>query len=297
MKLRRVAIALIALQFLSAPVALAATAKPTPKVTSVKKPSTSKKVSVAKKSKTKTTSAKTSIKKTTSTKSATTAKKSAVSPKKTTSAKKTLTTKKSATSTIKKTVTTKRSVTVHKYVYRAPVRKAVTPTPAVKWPPSGFKSVGTAYARVPTGAELLGILSAMKDSVSPVNSCSVDPNKPSVPALSCAAILVGSTQRCTWWKVSSLITGIDPANPAGRVNIGKITDMEAGATAKTIQTIVLVSPIPLQTGIEFTGIQAECGIGPTTDPIPSSTFVPDPSYTPAPSTSPAPSASPTATNP
>lgn len=291
MKLRRVAIALIALQFLSVPAALAATAKPTPKVTSVKKASTSKKVSVAKKSTSPIT------KKTALTKSATTSKKSAVSPKKTTSAKKTLTTKKSATSTLKKAVTTKRSVTVHKYVYHAPVRKAVTPTPAVKWPPSGFKSVGTAFARVPTGAELLGILSAMKDSVSPVNSCSVDPNKPSVPALSCAAILVGSTQRCTWWKVSSLITGIDPANPAGRVNIGKITDMEAGAAAKTIQTIVLVSPIPLQTGIEFTGIQAECGIGPTTDPIPSSTFVPDPSYTPAPSTSPTPSASPTATNP
>jgi hypothetical protein len=137
----------------------------------------------------------------------------------------------------------------------------------------------------------------MKDSVSPVNSCSVDPNRPSVPASSCAAILVGSTQRCTWWKVSSLITGIDPANSAGRVNIGKITDIEAGAAAKTIQTIVLVSPVPLQTGIEFTGIQAECGIGPTTDPIPSSTFIPDPSYTPAPSTSPTPSASPTATNP
>jgi hypothetical protein len=277
-KLHRVAIALIALQFLSAPAALAATAKPTPKTTLVKKATTSKKVSDAKKSTTKST-----VKKSTAAKTKTTTTKKTASTKKTTSAKKTLAIKKTAT--------------VHKYVYHAPVRKAVTPTPALKWPPKGFTSVGTAYARVPTGTELVGILSAMKDSATPVKSCSIDPNKPNTPALSCAAILVGSTERCTWWKITSTITGIDPSNPTNRVTIGQITDVEAGAAAKTIQTIFLISPVPLQTGVRFGSIQALCGIGPATDPVPSSTFVPDPSYTPAPTTSPTPSDSPTATNP
>ena len=278
MKLRRVAIALIALQFLGAPAVFAASAKPTPKATTLKKVLTPPKVSTTKKPTVKTTS---------STRSRTPSKKPLVTPKKSTTAKK-------STKTEKATSTPKKKVTVRKYVYHAPIHKAVTPTPAAKWPPKGFTSVGTAYARVPTGTELIGILSAMKNSSSPVNSCSIDPNKPSVPARSCAAILVGSTERCTWWKVSSTITGIDPANSANRVTIGQITDVEAGAAAKTIQTIFLISPVPLQTGVRFGAIQALCGIGPATDPVPSSTFVPDPSYTPAPSTSPTTSASPTA---
>ena len=285
MKLRRVAIALIALQLLGAPVAFAATAKPAPKATTLKKVLTPPKVSTRKKP---------IAKSTTATKSRTASKTSTVPTKKSGIAKKTPI-KKGLITTLKKSAPIKKKVTVRKYVYHAPIRKAVTPTPAAKWPPKGFTSVGTAYARVPTGTELIGILSAMKNSASPVNSCSIDPNKPSVPALSCAAILVGSTERCTWWKVSSTITGVDPANPANRVTIGQITDVEAGAAAKTIQTIFLISPVPLQTGVRFGAIQALCGIGPATDPVPSSSFVPDPSYTPAPSASPTPSTSATST--
>ena len=276
MKLRRVAIALIALQCLSAPVALAATAKPNPKTTTLKKVLPHPKAASTKKP---------TLKSTTSKKTATATKKT------TTTTKKPLSAKKSSTSKVKKSAAIKKKAVVHKYIYHAPIRKAVSPTPAVKWPPKGFTSVGTAYARVPTGTELIGILSAMKNSASPVNSCSIDPSKPNVPALSCAAILVGSTQRCTWWKVSSSITGIDPANAANRVTIGQIADVEAGAAAKTIQTIFLISPVPLQTGVRFESIQALCGIGPATDPVPSSTFVPDPSYTPAPSASPTPTSS------
>lgn len=214
------------------------------------------------------------------------------SVKKVTTSKKAVTTSKSATvkksTTIKKSATVKK-VPVRKYVYHAPVKKIV-PSPSVKWPPSGFKAVGSAFARVPTGAELVGILSAMKNSSAPINACSIDPAKPSAPAFSCAAILVGATEKCTWWKVSSTITGIDPSSAANRVTFGEITVLQPGAAGKTIQTIFLVSPIPLQTGVMFGGIHATCGIGPTTDTVPSSTFVADPSYTPA-TASPSPSPS------
>lgn len=198
---------------------------------------------------------------------------------------------KKSTITKKKLVVRKKPVIKRKYVYHKAVRKPNSPLPKPKWPPVGFTSIGTAFARVPTGQELIGLLSAMSDPSAVINRCSVDPKKPSAPALACAAILVGATQKCTWWRVSSLIKGIDPANPTERIDLGEITTYERGAAAKTIQTIFLVSPVPLQTGIMFSGIHALCGIGPSTDPVPSTTFVPAP--TPSPTTTDLPTPSPT----
>ncbi len=250
---RRVAIALIALQCITATTSFAATTKPTPKVTATKKAPITKKSATPKKS---------------------IILKKALSPTKTPAAKK--------GTAAKKLAPLKKKVVVRKYIYRKRVRKAVQPSPSPVWPPKGFTSVGTAYARVPTGTELVGILSAMKNSSVAINSCAVDPKKPLTPAFSCAAILVGSSQKCTWWKVSSTITGSDPANPAARISIGDISILQSGAAAKTIQTIFLVSPVPLQTGIKFTSIHALCGIGPSNDPVPSKTFTPAPIGSPTP---------------
>jgi hypothetical protein len=247
---RKVALALIALQCLSAPTSFAATTKPTPRATVSKAPA----------------------------KKATTVKKKAVVKKAT---------------TVKKKAVVKKKVPVRKYIYHKRVRKPVPPSPSPAWPPHGFTSVGSAYARIPTGTELVGILSAMKNSSVAINSCSVDPNKPTAPAFSCAAILVGSQIQCTWWKISSTITGNDPATPANRITLGGITVFQAGAVAKSIQTIFLVSPIPLQTGVKFSDIQATCGIGQTTDTVPSSTFVPATPGSPAPIATESATASPT----
>ena len=268
--LRKVAILLIALQCIGVSQADAATPKPKPSVTSAPK----KKV---------TTPAKTKV---------ATPKKTALAKKKvaTHTKAKTVAPKKS-TLTKKKRVPVKKAIIKRKYVYHKAAPKKISPLPKIKWPPAGFTSIGTAFARVPTGQELIGLLSAMSDPSEAINRCSLDPKKPSAPALACAAILVGATQKCTWWRVSSLIKGIDPANPTGRIDLGEITTLERGAAAKTIQTIFLVSPVPLQTGIMFTGIHALCGIGPSTDPVPSTTFVPAP--TPSPTTTDLPTPSPT----
>ena len=283
MTLRRVAFALTAVLTMAATPAFAASATPTPKATTHKVATATPKKSTVKKTVTPKASA--AAKKLVSTKKALTPKKT-VTPKKSAVTKKSATVKKSTT--LKKSTTIRKSTTVRK---AAPIRKVAPTSPKVNWPPQGFKAVGSAYARVPTGTELVGILSAMKNSSEPVNSCSIDPAKPTAPAFSCAAILVGATERCTWWKVSSTITGIDPSNAANRVTIGDITVLQPGAAGKTIQTIFLVSPVPLQTGVMFGGIHATCGIGPTTDQVPSSTFTPDPSYTPAPTATPSPSPS------
>ena len=200
---------------------------------------------------------------------------------------------KKSTLTEKKVVPVKKHVVKRKHVYHKAVPKPVQPSPKPKWPPVGFTAIGTAFARVPTGQELIGLLSAMSDPTAVINSCSIDPKKPSAPAFACAAILVGSSQKCTWWRVSSTVKGIDLANPSGKIDLGQITTYEHGAAAKTIQTIFLVSPIPLQTGIIFTTIHAVCGIGPSTDPVPGTTFVPAPTPTLSTSDTPTPSPSPT----
>ena len=188
----------------------------------------------------------------------------------------------------KKTTATKKKPAIRKYVSRARVPKGALASPSPGWPPPGFRSVGTAYARVPTGAELIGILSAMKNSSQATNSCAGDPKNPKVPAFSCAAILVGSTKHCTWWKISSKITGIDPANPPGRISLGDFNDIVNGEAAKTIQTIILISPILLAAGVKFTALHALCGFGSTTDAIPSSTFIPTPIQNPTPTETPSP---------
>ena len=200
-----------------------------------------------------------------------------------------------------KITSVKKKVVVKKSTVKKPVRsskRAVKPSPPPLWPPKGFTSVGTAYARVPTGKELIGILSALKKPNTAINACAADPNKPNAPAYSCAAILVGSSQRCKWWKITSTITGIDPANSHNRIPLGDITTLVSGASAKTIQTIFLISPVPLATGVKFTVLHALCGLGSTIGSIPSTSFIPTPtaSPTPTPTDSPTPSDSPTPTN-
>lgn len=275
--------ALVILQALTLGPAQAATptAKPKAKVASIKSPL---KVATAK-PKPKSATVK-------STPHSTTTKPSSVFAT-TTPAKKSPISKKLAAA--KKKAALSKAKLVHHYYYRPSAPKPVPPSPSPAWPPHGFTSVGSAYARIPTGTELVGILSAMKDAASPVSSCSIDPTKPNTPAYSCAAVLVGATERCTWWKVSADISGIDPADATARVDLGQISVLEPGAPGKTIQTIVLVSPVPLQTGVRFSGIHAMCGIGPSADPVPSNTFIAAPAGTPAPG-EPTPSATPAPSN-
>ena len=266
---RKVAVVLVLLQFIGLAQVNAAT--PKPKVTTTKvtpKKVTPKKATTAKPKVTK----------------APAKKKVAIPSKKKIDAP---TKKNVVTPTKKKAVApVKKKALIKKYVARKFIPKKVQPSPKIKWPPSGFTSIGTAYARVPTGQELIGLLSAMKDPTAKINSCSLDPKNPSAPAFACAAILVGSTEKCTWWRISSTMTGNDSSTPDGRVTLGDLTTFQSGAAAKTIQTIFLVSPVPLHSGIMFTSIHALCGIGPSTDPVPSTTFVPAPSSAPTPSPSP-----------
>ena len=194
-------------------------------------------------------------------------------------------------STKPKVVVTKKH-TVHHYIYRKRVRKPISPSPSPVWPPPSFTSANGVYARVPTGQELIGILSSKVDPVGPVDVCAPDPKHPNKVAMSCGAVLVASTTGCSWWEVNSTITGIDPNNSPTRITFGTLRVLTKGTAAHQISTVVLVSGIPLTTGVKFTGISAKCWLTPSDETIPSSTFTISPGVvlTPTPTPSPVPTA-------
>ena len=65
---------------------------------------------------------------------------------------------------------------------------------------------------------------------------------------------------------------------------------------KQIQTIIVVSPIPLQDGVRFTNLQVTCGVQPVSEPIPSTLFTPMTPSTPSPTDSAEASATPSPSN-
>jgi len=220
------------------------------------------------------------------------------------------TTKKSTASITKKSVVKKVSTTkvgskkvvspkkttksvAHHYYYRPRPRIGVPPAPAPHWPPSGFVSASGVYARIPTGQELVSILSTSKDPSASVNQCAPDPNNPSLQAVACGAILAASQNGCSWWEVNSTLNGPDPSNPANIIALGTLRTLSAGTAAHSVSTIILVSGVPLGNAMKFTNITAKCWLTQTDETVPSDTFTPAPGVdislaptaTPTPSTS------------
>jgi len=220
------------------------------------------------------------------------------------------TTKKSTASITKKSVVKKVSTTkvgskkvvspkkttksvAHHYYYRPRPRIGLPPAPAPHWPPSGFVSASGVYARIPTGQELVSILSTSKDPSASVNQCAPDPNNPSLQAVACGAILAASQNGCSWWEVNSTLNGPDPSNPANIIALGTLRTLSAGTAAHSVSTIILVSGVPLGNAMKFTNITAKCWLTQTDETVPSDTFTPAPGVdislaptpTPTPSTS------------
>lgn len=182
---------------------------------------------------------------------------------------------------------------IHHYYYRPRPRIGVPPAPAPHWPPTGFVSASGVYARIPTGQELVSILSTSKDPSASVNECAPDPNNPSLQAVACGAILAASQNGCSWWEVNSTLNGPDPSNPANIIALGSLRTLSAGTAAHSVSTIILVSGVPLGNAMKFTSITAKCWLTQTDETVPSDTFTPAPGVdislaptpTPTPSTS------------
>ena len=118
-----------------------------------------------------------------------------------------------------------------------------TPSPKPKWPPAGFAIESGVYAKVPSSKELIGILSARNVLASQVEACT---------KFVCGAVLVASEPGCRWWEVNSRVYGQDKSV------IGSLQTISGASKPKEIQTILLISPEPLESLEYITGIEVVC---------------------------------------
>jgi hypothetical protein len=127
---------------------------------------------------------------------------------------------------------TKKPVVKKKYV-----RKKVKPSPSPKpvWPPKGFIQSDGVYAKVPTGTELVSLLSASTSLSKLVTQCET---------FACGAVYVASATECTWWEVNSTVYGPSHADITVQSEYGKLRTTYKTTPAKQVTPIFLVSAEP-----------------------------------------------------
>lgn len=165
------------------------------------------------------------------------------------------------------------------------VKKTATPIPSPSpvWPPVGFTSKGGIYAKIPTGKELLGLLSAKVKLADDVKKCEKN---------ACGAVVVAAEMQCSWWEIRSTVSMIDPSDPAKKLLLGSLRTTYNSLSPKTYANILLISDEPLylpvaidpvtnqellpvaRTGISIGGISATCHKAVTNETIPSSIYTP-----------------------
>ena len=165
------------------------------------------------------------------------------------------------------------------------VKKTATPIPSPSpvWPPVGFTSKDGIYAKIPTGKELLGLLSAKVKLADDVKKCEKN---------ACGAVVVAADIQCRWWEIRSTVSMIDPADPAKKLLLGSLRTTYNSLSPKTYANILLISDEPLylpaaidpatnqelapvvRTGISVGGISATCHKSATNETIPTSIYTP-----------------------
>ena len=165
------------------------------------------------------------------------------------------------------------------------VKKTATPIPSPSpiWPPVGFTSKGGIYAKIPTGKELLGLLSAKVKLADDVKKCEKN---------ACGAVVVAADIQCRWWEIRSTVSMIDPADPAKKLLLGSLRTTYNSLSPRTYANILLISDEPLylpaaidpatnqelapvlRTGISIGGISATCHKAATNETIPTSIYTP-----------------------
>ena len=165
------------------------------------------------------------------------------------------------------------------------VKKTATPIPSPSpvWPPVGFTTKSGIYAKIPTGKELLGLLSAKVKLADDVKKCEKN---------ACGAVVVAADIQCRWWEIRSTVSMIDPSDPAKKLLLGSLRTTYNSLSPKTYANILLISDEPLylpaaidpatnqelpavaRTGISIGGISATCHKATTNETIPTSIYTP-----------------------
>ncbi len=127
-----------------------------------------------------------------------------------------------------------RKVAVKHYYPRK--RVIVTPSPKPVWPPKGYQSTNGVYAMIPSGTQLVSLLSSSKTLATTISQCK---------ALACSAVYVASDSACSYWEITSKVYGPDPADVTATIQYGNLRTLARGTKAHEILPVILVSGEPL----------------------------------------------------
>jgi len=117
-----------------------------------------------------------------------------------------------------------------------PKKIKLTPAPKPVWPPKGFVENNGVFARVPTGTELVGLLSAKSTLGKTLAACE---------ASACGAVYVASASDCTWWEISATVFGPSYADITTYLPYGTLRTLVGGSAAHTVTPVFLLTTEPL----------------------------------------------------
>jgi len=163
------------------------------------------------------------------------------------------------------------------------VKKTATPIPSPSpvWPPVGFTANNGIYAKIPSGKELLGLISAKIGLATDVKKCESN---------ACGAVIVAADYLCKWWEIKSSVSGVDPNDLNKKVLLGSLRTTYGELGPKTYANILLISDEPLfmptttdpntgqaaapvaKNGIVVGNIQAICHKSATEEKIPTNIY-------------------------
>jgi hypothetical protein len=187
-----------------------------------------------------------------------------------------------------KAVATKKATPTKKPVVKKPKKKVVKktatpiPSPSPVWPPVKFTENKGVYAKIPTGKEILGLISAKSGLATDVQKCEAN---------ACGAVIVAANFTCQWWEIKSTVMAPDPNDPKKRVLLGTLRTTHGLLKPNTYANILLISDEPLYTpgsldpttgvvgapvlrpGITVGNISAICHKSATDEKLPSNTYL------------------------
>ena len=172
-----------------------------------------------------------------------------------------------------------------KPVKKKRVKKTATPIPSPLpvWPPVGFTANNGIYAKIPSGKELLGLISAKIGLATDVKKCESN---------ACGAVIVAADYLCKWWEIKSTVSAVDPNDLNKKVLLGSLRTTYGELGPQTYANILLISDEPLfmptttdpntgqasapvaKNGIVVGNIQAICHKSATEEKIPTNIYTP-----------------------
>ena len=188
----------------------------------------------------------------------------------------------------KKATATKKATTSKKPVVKKPKKKVVKktatpiPSPSPVWPPVKFTENKGVYAKIPTGKEILGLISAKSGLATDVQKCEGN---------ACGAVIVAANFTCQWWEIKSTVMAPDPNDPKKSILLGTLRTTHGLLKPNTYANILLISDEPLYTpgsldpttgvvgapvlrpGITVGNISAICHKSATDEKLPSNTYL------------------------